>query len=128
MKRVFGFLVVALLSVAVPATSSAQDKKKEAAAKTATAMGSVTAVSATSLTVKGKEEWTFAVDKDTKVTARGASTKTAEMKKENKGTSITDVVKVGDQVRVSYHDMGATKHAASVTVTTAGPPAPPKKK
>jgi hypothetical protein len=125
MKRVAGLLGIALLTVAVAATGYAQDKK-EAAPKAQTAMGAVTAVTATSLTAKGKDaEWTFTIDKDTKVTARGASTKTAEMKKENKGTSITDVVHVGDQVRVSYHDMGATKHAASVTVTT---PAPTKKK
>jgi uncharacterized protein YxeA len=123
MSRLFGTLVVALLTVAVPAAAYAgQDKKKEAAPKTMNAMGSVTAVSGTSLTVKGKDaEWTFTIDKDTKVVGKGASTKTAEMKKEGKATTITDFVKEGDQVRVSYHDMGATKHAANVTVTASAP-------
>ena len=70
----------------------------------------------------GKDaEWTFTIDKDTKVVGKGASTKTAEMKKEGKTTTITDFVKEGDQVRVSYHDMGATKHAANVTVTASIP-------
>ena len=130
MRRLFGTLFVALMAVAIPAAAHAgQDKK--AAPKAMTVTGSVTAVSGTALTVKGKEagkdaEWTFTIDKDTKVVGKGASTKTAEMKKEGKTTTITDFVKEGDQVRVSYHDMGATKHAANVTVT-ASIPAPPKK-
>jgi hypothetical protein len=59
----------------------AQDKPaKPAAEKTLTATGTVSAVSDTSLTVKGKAaEWTFAVDKETQVTGTGASRKTAAL-------------------------------------------------
>jgi len=38
-------------------------------------------------------------------------------KAEGKSGRLTDFVKVGDAVSVSYHDMGATKHAASIRVT-----------
>jgi hypothetical protein len=124
MKKVL-MLAVALMVAAAPAF--AQDKKA-AAPKTLTANGTVSAVAADSLTVKGKDaEWTFAVDGKTTVQAKGASHKTAAAKADAKPTPITDFVKAGDKVVVKYHDMGATKHAASVTVTGA-PPAPAKKK
>ena len=121
MKRVL-MSVLALAVFAAPAF--AQDKK--AAAKELSASGSVSKVSDSSLTVKGKDagkdaEWTFTVDKDTKVTATGASRKTAAAKADNMSTPITTFVHVGDVVSVKYHDMGATKHAASVTVTAQVP-------
>src|SRR6266540_42742 len=121
MKRVL-FLAVALTVAAAPAfaqeTKPAAKGEKPAAMKVLSAAGTVSAVSADSLTVKGKTaEWTFAVDDKTKVQAIGASHKTAAAKAESKPTPITDFVKVGDEVTVKYHDMGATKHAASVRVT-----------
>jgi len=123
MKKVL-MLAVALMVAAAPAF--AQDKaakpEKAPAAKTMSATGAVTAVTADSLTVKGKEsEWTFAVDAKTSVQASGASHKTAAAKADNKPTPITEFVKVGDEVAVKYHDMGATKHAASVRVVAAKP-------
>ena len=121
MKKVL-MMAVALMVAAAPAF--AQDKKAAAdkpaapVAKTMSASGAVTAVTADSLTVKGKAgEWTFAVDGKTEVTATGASHKTAAAKADAKPTPITDFVHVGDEVSVKYHD-GATKHAASVRVVT----------
>jgi hypothetical protein len=123
MRRLLGILAVALL-VAVPA--HAQDKakggEKKAAGKTMTAAGQVTAVTGSSLTVKGKDgEWTFDVDKDTQFTGKGFSTKTAKLKSEGKATTATDLVKAGDQVTVRYHDMGSSKHAATVSLNVASP-------
>ena len=116
MKRV----LMAVLAVAVLASPAfAQDKKAagKAADKTGTAAGTVSKVSGTELTVKGKDaEWTFVVDKDTTVTAKGASTKTAANKADAKPNPITEFVHEGDTVSVKYHD-GATKHASAVTVT-----------
>jgi hypothetical protein len=126
MKKVL-MIAVALMVAAAPAF--AQDAKKAPAAKTMSANGTVTAVAADSLTVKAKAgEMTFAIDDKTNVQAAGASHKTAAAKAENKPTPITDFVKVGDDVAVKYHDMGATKHAASVRVMAAKPAAPSKKK
>ena len=127
MRKVL-LLAVALMVAAAPAF--AQDKKpadKPAPpAKLMSATGAVTAVTADSLSVKGKSaEWTFAVDAKTQVTATGASHKTAAAKADNKPTPITDFVHVGDDVTVKYHE-GTPKHAASVRVTAAKPPAPKK--
>jgi Domain of unknown function (DUF5666) len=122
MKRLLGTLAVALLAVAVPA--HAQDKAKGTAdkAKTMTAVGAVTAVTGNSVTVKGKDgEWTFDVDSKTQFTGKGFSTKTAKLKEEGKSPTATDFIKAGDQVTVKYHDMGSSKHAASVALNVASP-------
>jgi hypothetical protein len=117
MKRVFGVFVASLAILALPVMAAAGQAQKPAS-KTLTVAGTVSKVAADSLTVKGKtEEWTFTIDKETSVTAKGATTKTLELKAEGKGTKLTDFVKVGDAVTVSYHDTGATKHAANVRVT-----------
>ncbi len=131
MKKVL-MLAVALAVAAAPVF--AQDAKKakpaktEAAAKSGTATGAVTAVTADSLTVKGKDaEWTFGVDAKTNVQATGASHKSAAAKADNKPTPITEFVHVGDSVSVKYTDSGTAKHASSVRVTSAKP-APAKSK
>jgi hypothetical protein len=131
MKKVL-MLAVALMVAAAPAF--AQDAKaksgaKEKAPATLSATGSVTAVSADSLTVKTKDaELVLAVDAKTNVQATGASHKSAAAKADNKPTPITDFVHVGDNVAVKYHDMGATKHAASVRVLAKTAPAKGKSK
>ena len=127
MKRVLGVFVASLAIIALPAIAFAGQatapakpapQTKPAPSKTLTASGTVEKVAPDSLTVKGKtESWTFTIDKETSVTAKGATHKTLELKAEGKGTKLTDFVKVGDQVTVSYHDMGGMKHAAVVRVT-----------
>lgn len=125
MKRLLS-LFVGVLLVAAPVFA---EGGKAAAGKTMSAMGKVTAVSADSVTVKGKTaEWTFTVDKSTVVTARGGTHKMEAMKADKKPTVITEFVSVGDDVSVKYHDMGATKHAASVRVTGGMAPMKMKKK
>jgi hypothetical protein len=115
--------VVALGALLLSSPALAQDKAaKPAASKTLTASGVVSAVSADSLTVKGKSaEWTFAVDKTTHVSASGASRKTAALKSDQKPSTITEYVKVGDTVDVKYQDQGASKHAADVRVRVSAP-------
>jgi hypothetical protein len=121
MKRLMMLFVAAVL-VAAPVFA----QPKAPAGKTMSAAGKVSAVTADSVTVKGKDaEWTFTVDKDTVVVAKGASHKMAAMKDDKKPTVITEFVSVGDDVSVKYHDMGATKHAATVSVRN--PAAAPKK-
>jgi hypothetical protein len=115
MKRVFYVFVASLAILALPAITLAGQAEKP---KTITVMGTVTEVAPDSMTVKGKtESWTFTIDKETSVTAKGATTKTLELKREGKGTKLTDFVKAGDQVTVAYHDVGAAKHASSIRVT-----------
>jgi len=118
MRRLVGVLAVALAIAAVPSFASAQG----AAAKTMNATGTVSAVAPDSLTVKGggADTWTFMIDKDTSVTAKGATHKSLALKADGKSTVLTDFVKVGDKVTVAYHDMGSMKHASRINVTGAG--------
>jgi hypothetical protein len=119
MRRLVGVLTVALAIAAVPSFASAQT----AAAKTMNAQGTVSAVSPESITVKGKTDtMTFMIDKETSVTAKGATHKSLALKQDGKSTVLTDFVKAGDTVTIAYHDMGSMKHAARINVTTAAAP------
>lgn len=126
MKRllviVAGAMFLAAAAGAHPLAQETQDAKakqeKSAAAKTLRAAGEVTAVTGTSLTVKtAAGEATYAIDEKTKVISRGGSTKSKQAKEAGKKTTIVDFVATGDRVEVTYHEMGTTKHAASVRVT-----------
>ena len=125
MKRLIAMLGCAVLLAAAPPAAMAQATK--------TVKGSVTAVGADSITVKvGGKDMTFAVDAKTHVVAPGGSTKTREAKAEGKaGPMLTEVVKTGQAVEVSYHEKGM--HAATIQriadvpaapAATAGPAAP----
>jgi hypothetical protein len=122
MKRVLSVFVAGLAILALPSITLAGRtgaQAKPPAEKTIRTTGTVSAVAPDSLTIKAKSESiTLTIDKETEVIAKGASTKTLELKREGKGTKLTDVVKVGDGVTVAYHERGATKHAATINVTT----------
>ena len=123
MKRLLS-LSLGVLLLAAPVFAQTKAAAKPAASKTMTAAGKVSAVAADSVTVKGKDaEWTFAVDKGTTVVAKGASHKIAAMSADHKPAVITEFVKTGDDVSVKYHDLGATKHAATITVHSVAAPA-----
>jgi hypothetical protein len=118
MTRFIGSLAVALALVALPIVVQADQGASAPKPKTLSAMGTVSAVTADSLTVKSKtDSWTFTVDKTTTVNAKGATHKTAELKKDGKPSTLPEFVKVGDAVTVTYHDLGATKHASAIRVT-----------
>ena len=66
---------------------------------------------------------TFTVDNTTKFVGKGLGTKAKAGK-----LTATDAVAMNDHVRVAYHDMGGTMHAATVTVVSkASAAAAPKK-
>ena len=118
MRRTFVALALGALVVAGwPTTQAfAQDTK--------TARGSVTAMAADSISVKVQSvDMKFAVDGKTVVEARGAGTKSkAAQAAGMAGPKLGDVVKVGDAVEVSYHDMGGSLHAAKIrAVASPGP-------
>jgi hypothetical protein len=125
MKRLVT-LSLGVLLLAAPVFAQAKSGEK-AAAKSMSASGKVSAVTADSVTVKGKDaEWTFAVDKSTTVVAKGGSHKMSALNADKKPTVVSEFVSVGDDVAVKYHDMGATKHAATITVHNAAPAAKKK--
>jgi hypothetical protein len=107
--------VIAAFAVAVVATLVLSPVPAFAAS----AKGTVTAVAADTVTVKvaGKDT-TFTIDAKTEVTAKGGTTATKEAQKEGmKGAKFSDVVKVGDEVDVSYKDVSGKNIASSVRVT-----------
>jgi hypothetical protein len=76
-----------------------------------------------SVTVKVKnQDMKFAVDDKTEVIAPGGSHKTAAAQKAGAaGPKLSDVIKAGQAVEVTYHDMGGTMHAASIrAIASAG--------
>lgn len=89
------------------------------AQSTQTARGTVTAIGADSLTVSaGDRQLTFVVDAKTVVTATGAGTAARAATASGKpGPKLAEVLKVGDAVEVSYHDLGGKLHAADVRRT-----------
>jgi hypothetical protein len=111
-------LFVALSALGLTlATQSAAIHAQQAAGKAMTVAGSVKAVTADSLTVSsGGKDMTFKIDGTTKFVAKGLSTKSAKGK-----ITATDAVGADDVVRVTYHDMGGTLHAANVRVTAKAP-------
>jgi hypothetical protein len=85
--------------------------------------GTVTAVSATSLSISGSSggggtfTQTFTIDDKTKVTARGATHATATT---GGRATFTSLVGKGDHVNVSFEDASGTLRASEVRVTAKG--------
>lgn len=123
MRRSFAWLVMVtfLLALAAPAlaqssapaspapakTEPAKTDAKKMATKSAT--GAVKTVSADSLVVvagKDKKEWTFAVDKDTKITKAGKAAKPEELA-------------ANDSATVTYVEADGKMWAKSVSVKAA---------
>src|SRR5437899_360784 len=98
MKRALGVSLLSLVVGACPAAPAAR-----------TSTGAVRTVAANSLTIKGASgrDMTFAVDANTHLIARGAGTKAAAG---GGRLMMTDSVKTGDRVSITYRDMGSTMH------------------
>jgi methyl coenzyme M reductase subunit D len=92
---------VLLLSVALaPVSAWAQDKDK-----VVNTTGPVTAVTGNSVTIKAKSgELTLTVDSKTDVIGKGMGTKDAAMKADKKSPTVSDFLKVGDEISASYHE------------------------
>ena len=92
-RRIAG---VALAVLFVAGLAAAGDAKE--------ASGTVKSVAADSITVtdSAAKDWTFAVDKETTVRAKGASHKMDKLKADGKPTVITEFVSAKQQVTVTY--------------------------
>ena len=87
-----------------------------ALAQSKSARGTVTAMSGDTVTVKaGTQELKFTVDATTRVVGEGAGTasRAAEAKGAT-GPKLAEVLKVGDNVEVSYRDSSGMLHATTV--------------
>ena len=93
------------------------------AQETKSARGNVTAIAGDTVTVKaGTQELKFTVDQKTTVVVEGGGT--ASRAAEAKGTGgpkLAELLKVGDNVEVSYREAGGMLHATNVRrVASAG--------
>ena len=115
MRRSVVAVAAALVALFLTGVSAAPQEKW--------ARGKITAVSGASITldVKG-QAMTFVVNESTEVIARGAGTKAREAEKMTGAKpKLTDVVKVGDNVEVSYAEAGGTMTAKIVRGVGAAP-------
>ena len=102
-----------LLASRVEAVSSAGGGGGSVSTATKTSNGTVKSVAANSLTITADgKDMTFAIDASTSVVAKGATGRSGAGGK----IAITDFVKSGSRVSVSYHEMGTMMHAAEVRV------------
>jgi hypothetical protein len=94
--------------IAVPTSAAAQAAKKT--------RGTVTAINPTTVTLKvASATMNFAVDEKTKVEAPGAGTATRRAAAAGKpGMKLDEVIKTGDAVEVSYHDVGGKMQASMI--------------
>jgi hypothetical protein len=88
---------------------------------TKVARGTVVALSGNSLTIKVRDqEMSFIVDPKTIVEARGAGTKARAAQASGKpGPKLEEVLKVGQNVAVTYNDVNGVRHASLVRAVTA---------
>ena len=86
--------------------------------ETKTVTGTVKTANDDSLTITVDEkDWTFVVDKDTKVVAKDAKMMGGKDAKMMGGkTKFTDFVKAEQKVTVSYHETEDKLHAAEVRI------------
>jgi hypothetical protein len=106
MRRFFALSLVAIAAVLLASPASAQEHKSR---------GTLTAMTSDSITVKvGAADMKFGVDEKTAVSAPGGGTKSREAAASGKaGPKLSDVLKVGDAVEVTYAEAGG-QHATMI--------------
>ena len=113
-----GVLALGTASIVVVAQSTAVAQSKEF-------RGQVLTVSNSSLAVQaGEKALNFLIDKDTLLQANGAGTRTRDAKaagKESAGIKVTDYLKPGGAVLVSYREVDGKNRALSIrSISSAG--------
>jgi hypothetical protein len=110
-------LATSVRRVSSAGASGGGTSDQKAAEKSETASGNVTDVTQTSLTIAGsgsggtKFTQTYTIDANTKVVGEGVGTAASKGK-----VTITDLVKKGDPVTVTYTASGSTVRATEVRV------------
>ena len=89
-----------------------------ASAKAQTVSGTVSSMTGNSLVIKAASgEMTFMVDsKKTTITGTGMGTAGRKLEAEGAKPTLSDLIKEGDTVSVTYHDVEGTNHASTVRV------------
>jgi hypothetical protein len=106
----FSWFVGIALLFAVAVTANAAEKTK-------TVQGKVTAVTADSVTIShGAESMTFAVDSATKIKGKGLTTKSNEAAAKGEKLTLSDTLVADDMVTVRYTEMDGKMHASEIKI------------
>ena len=109
---------VAYHEQAMHAASIREVSSVPSGAKAQTASGAVSAISGNTLTIKGAGgDMTFTVDENTTVSGSGVGTEAKKLMTAGKKSSLTEFLKEGDSVAVTYHESGGSKHASVIRIT-----------
>ena len=114
MRRMFVIASVLVFLATLVGPADAQESKS--------ARGSVSAISGDTVTVKaGTQELKFMVDQKTTVVVEGGGTANRAAATKGTGPKLAELIKVGDNVEVSYREAGGMLHATNVRrVSSAG--------
>ena len=106
-----GMHVASIRQIAVVAAPA------DPSAKALIATGTVASLTGNSLAIKtASGEMTFAVDNKTTITGTGMGTTGRKLEAEGSKPTLSDLLKEGDTVSVTYHDAAGTNHASVVRV------------
>jgi Domain of unknown function (DUF5666) len=104
------------------AAASGGEGVPAAAPKAQTATGTVSSVSGNSLTVKAASgDMTFSVDAKTTVSGTGIGTAGRKLAAEGAKPVLSEFLKEGDTVSVTYHDTAGTNHASVIRIVRKKP-------
>ena len=103
----FGLLLAGIIGISVVASAAAQDGKTS---------GTVSALTGDTMTIKAADgEKKFVVDAKTVLVASGAGTADRRAEAAGKpGPRLSDFVKTGDNVEVTYREVSGTMHATNI--------------
>jgi hypothetical protein len=105
-------------AASIRSISKAAADAAAAPGKAQTATGTVSSVSGSSLTIKAASgDMTFAIDPKTNVVGTGVGSAARKVTAEGGKATITEFVKEGDTVSVTYHEAGGTNTASAVRIT-----------
>jgi uncharacterized protein YggE len=114
-KEAAGVMTATFVRAGLP---PAEGKLPEPEAPHGSVKGAISAITASSLSVTaGDKVETFVIDSKTLVLGQGLGTITKKFQAEGKAPAVTDLLKVNDQVVVSFKEEAGAKKANEIRVT-----------
>jgi len=114
-KEAAGVMTATFVRAGLP---PAEGKLPEPEAPHGSVKGAISAITASSISVNaGDKVETFVIDSKTLVLGQGLGTITKKFQAEGKAPAVTDLLKVNDQVVVSFKEEAGAKKANEIRVT-----------
>jgi hypothetical protein len=114
-KEAAGIMTATFVRAGLPLV---EGKAPEAEAPHGSVKGTISAITGSSISVNtGDKVETFVVDSKTSILGQGLGTITKKFQAEGKAPTVTDLLKVNDQVVVSFKEEAGAKKAGEIRVT-----------